>query len=119
MQMGQTAVCHLFNHHPESGDEPSERVHDHEQNQTAKISRPGRGLLKATGRGLALPLERVVVPASADEGSFEVVVGAESAEWPGASRWSVRPLSPAPGYEGALAHEPGPRRVELFHYPDV
>ena len=76
-------------------------------------------VLKATGRGLALPLERVVVPASADEGSFEVVVGAESAEWPGASRWSVRPLSPAPGYEGALAHEPGPRRVELFHYPDV
>lgn len=55
--------------------------------------------LKATGEGLAVPPERVVVGRPAPGGHSAVRVDG------GEPRWWVRPVRPAPGYVGAVAAE--------------
>jgi 4'-phosphopantetheinyl transferase len=57
--------------------------------------------LKACGAGLAIPLDRVVVPV--DPARDPVDVHVRAYDLVPATRWSVYTLRPAPGYVGALA----------------
>lgn len=67
--------------------------------------------LKATGEGLAFPLDRVDV----DPETPGKPAGFRVAGRPGeGSRWTLQDLEPAAGYLGALAYEGAPRKVELF-----
>lgn len=61
--------------------------------------------LKACGAGLAIPLDRVVVPV--DPARDPVDVHVRAYDLVPATRWSVYTLRPAPGYVGALAIEGG------------
>ncbi len=69
-------------------------------------------LMKAIGTGLSLGLEQVVVSLEAGpEPKVYSIQGSTAA----AGRWRLEDLQPARGYVAALAHPPGPRRVECFH----
>jgi 4'-phosphopantetheinyl transferase len=71
-------------------------------------------LIKADGRGVSLPLERIDV--SAPEGRVAVVNEA-TGEWRRCPRWTLRTLTPFPGYVAALAAEGQDWRLALWHWP--
>ena len=71
-------------------------------------------LIKADGRGVSLPLERIDV--SAPEGRVAVLNEA-TGEWRTCSRWELRTLEPVPGYVAALAVEGQDWRIALWHWP--
>ena len=58
--------------------------------------------IKADGRGVSLPLERIDV--SAPEGQVAVLDEA-TGEWRTCTRWELRTLAAGPGYVAALAAE--------------
>jgi len=70
--------------------------------------------IKADGRGVSLPLERIDV--SAPEGRVAVLNEA-TGEWRTCSRWELRTLAPVPGYMAALAAEGRDWRLALWHWP--
>jgi 4'-phosphopantetheinyl transferase len=70
--------------------------------------------IKADGRGVSLPLERIDV--SAPEGRVAVLNEA-TGEWRTCSRWELRTLEPVPGYVAALAVEGQDWRIALWHWP--
>jgi 4'-phosphopantetheinyl transferase len=69
--------------------------------------------IKADGRGVSLPLERIDV--SAPEGRVAVLDEA-TGEWRTCPRWELRTLAPAPGYVAALAAESQDRRLALWQW---
>jgi 4'-phosphopantetheinyl transferase len=69
--------------------------------------------IKADGRGVSLPLERIDV--SAPEGRVAVLNEA-TGEWRTSSRWELRTLALVPGYVAALAAEGQDRRLALWHW---
>jgi len=70
--------------------------------------------IKADGRGVSLPLERIDV--SAPEGRVAVLNEA-TGEWRTCSRWELRTLALVPGYVAALATEGQDWRLALWHWP--
>jgi len=70
--------------------------------------------IKADGRGVSLPLERIDV--SAPEGRVAVLNEA-TGEWRTCPRWELRTLAPVPGYVAALAAEGQDWRLALWHWP--
>ena len=70
--------------------------------------------IKADGRGVSLPLERIDV--SAPERRVAVLNEA-TGEWRTCSRWELRTLAPVPGYVAALAAEGQDWRLALWHWP--
>jgi 4'-phosphopantetheinyl transferase len=70
--------------------------------------------IKADGRGVSLPLQRIDV--SAPEGRVAVLNEA-TGEWRTCSRWKLRTLAPIPGYVAALAAEGQDWRLALWHWP--
>ncbi len=71
--------------------------------------------IKAWGEGLSLPLDQFDV--SLDPGEPGIVVGA-SHDPSEASRWSLRELTPAPGYAAAVAVEGHDWRLTCWQWPD-
>ena len=69
--------------------------------------------IKADGRGVSLPLERIDV--SAPEGRVAVLDQA-SGEWRTCPRWELRTLAPVPGYVAALAAENQDWRLALWQW---
>jgi 4'-phosphopantetheinyl transferase len=69
--------------------------------------------IKADGRGVSLPLERIDV--SAPQGRVAVLNEA-TGEWRTCSRWELRTLAPVPGYVAALAAEGQDWRLALWHW---
>ena len=70
--------------------------------------------IKAEGRGVSLPLERIDV--SAPEGGLAVLDQA-TGEWRKCPRWELRTLAPVPGYVAALAVEgQGGWRLALWRW---
>ena len=69
--------------------------------------------IKADGRGVSLPLERIDV--SAPEGRVAVLDEA-TGEWRRCPRWKLRPLAPLPGYVCALAAEGQDWRLALWQW---
>jgi 4'-phosphopantetheinyl transferase len=69
--------------------------------------------IKADGRGVSLPLERIDV--SAPEGRVAVLNEA-TGEWRTCSRWELRTLALVPGYVAALAAEGQDWRLALWHW---
>jgi len=61
--------------------------------------------IKATGRGLSMPLDEFAVSLAPDEPAALLQTGPDAGE---ASRWCLWSLAPCPGYVGALA-APGDR----------
>jgi 4'-phosphopantetheinyl transferase len=61
--------------------------------------------LKASGEGLAIPLDGFSVPLTADSVESPVDLYVASNDIGPAKRWSLYTLQPAPGYIGALAIE--------------
>jgi 4'-phosphopantetheinyl transferase len=70
-------------------------------------------LIKADGRGVSLPLERIDV--SVPEGRVAVVNEA-TGEWRRCPRWKLRTLTPVPGYAAALAAEGQDWRLALWRW---
>jgi 4'-phosphopantetheinyl transferase len=70
--------------------------------------------IKADGRGVSLPLERIDV--SAPEGRVAVLNEA-TGEWQACPRWKLRTLAPVPGYVAALAAEGQDWRLALWYWP--
>jgi 4'-phosphopantetheinyl transferase len=70
--------------------------------------------IKANGRGVSLPLERIDV--SAPEGRV-AVLDQPTGEWRTCPRWELRTLAPVPGYAAALAAEGQDWRLALWHWP--
>ena len=69
--------------------------------------------IKADGRGVSLPLERIDV--SAPEGRVAVLDEA-TGEWRTCPRWELRTLAAAPGYVAALAAEGQDWRLALWQW---
>jgi 4'-phosphopantetheinyl transferase len=69
--------------------------------------------IKADGRGVSLPLERIDV--SAPEGRVAVLDEA-TGEWRTCPRWELRTLTPVPGYVAALAVEGQDWRLALWQW---
>jgi 4'-phosphopantetheinyl transferase len=69
--------------------------------------------IKADGRGVSLPLERIDV--SSPEGRVAVLNEA-TGEWRRCPRWKLRTLAPVPGYVAALAAEGQDWRLALWHW---
>jgi 4'-phosphopantetheinyl transferase len=69
--------------------------------------------IKADGRGVSLPLERIDV--SAPEGRVAVLSEA-SGEWRTCPRWEPRTLATVPGYVAALAAEGQDWRLALWQW---
>jgi 4'-phosphopantetheinyl transferase len=69
--------------------------------------------IKADGRGVSLPLERIDV--SAPEGRVAVLDEA-TGEWRTCPRWELRTLAPDPGYVAALAAESQDWRLALWQW---
>jgi 4'-phosphopantetheinyl transferase len=69
--------------------------------------------IKADGRGVSLPLERIDV--SAPEGRVAVLNEA-TGEWRTCPRWKLRTLTPVPGYVAALAAEGQDWRLALWQW---
>ena len=69
--------------------------------------------IKADGRGVSLPLERIDV--SAPEGRIAVLEEA-TGEWRTCPRWELRTLAPVPGYVAALAAEGQGWRLALWQW---
>jgi 4'-phosphopantetheinyl transferase len=69
--------------------------------------------IKADGRGVSLPLERIDV--SAPEGRLAVLDQA-TGEWRKCPRWELRTLAPVPGYVAALATEGQGWRLALLRW---
>ena len=69
--------------------------------------------IKADGRGVSLPLERIDV--SAPEGRLAVLDQA-TGEWRKCPRWELRTLAPVPGYVAALAAEGQGWRLALWRW---
>jgi 4'-phosphopantetheinyl transferase len=69
--------------------------------------------IKADGRGVSLPLERIDV--SASEGRV-VVLDQATGEWRTCPRWELRTLAPVPGYVAALAAEGQGWRLALWQW---
>jgi 4'-phosphopantetheinyl transferase len=69
--------------------------------------------IKADGRGVSLPLERIDV--SVPEGRVAVLDEA-TGEWRTCSRWKLRTLAPLPGYVAALAAEGRDWRLALWQW---
>ena len=61
--------------------------------------------LKASGEGLAIPLDSFSVPLTTDPGETPADLYVTSNDIGPAKRWSLYTLKPAPGYIGALAIE--------------
>ena len=70
--------------------------------------------IKADGRGVSLPLERIDV--SAQEGRVAVLDRA-TGEWRTCPRWGLRTLAPVSGYVAALAAEGHDWRLALWRWP--
>lgn len=69
--------------------------------------------IKADGRGVSLPLERIDV--SASDGRLAVQDQA-TGEWRKCPRWELRTLAPVPGYVTALAAEGQDWRLALWRW---
>ncbi len=69
--------------------------------------------IKADGRGVSLPLERIDV--SAPEGRVAVLDQA-TGEWRTCPRWELRTLAPVSGYVAALAAEGQDWRLALWQW---
>ena len=69
--------------------------------------------IKADGRGVALPLQRIDV--SSPEGRVSVLKEA-TGEWRKCSRWELRTLASIPGYAAALAAEGRDWRLALWQW---
>jgi 4'-phosphopantetheinyl transferase len=69
--------------------------------------------IKASGEGLSLPLDQFKVGPILDESAPLLSVKGDPQE---ASRWSLRKLTPAPGYVAALAVEGQGWRLAQWHY---
>jgi 4'-phosphopantetheinyl transferase len=72
--------------------------------------------IKAEGRGVSLPLERIDV--SAPEGRV-AMLNETTGEWRRCPRWELRTLAPFPGYVTALAAEGQDWRLAFWHWPGV
>ena len=72
--------------------------------------------VKADGRGVSLPLERIDV--SAAEGRIAVLDQA-TGEWRKCPRWELRTLAPVPGYVAALAAEGQDWHLALWQWSRV
>lgn len=71
--------------------------------------------IKARGEGLSLPLDRFAVSATPGEPARLLSVEGAPQE---VSRWSLRELSCAPGYVGALAAEAGGWLLKCWRWSD-
>ncbi len=69
--------------------------------------------IKADGRGVSLPLERIDV--SSPEGRVAVLNKA-TGEWRTCSRWKLRTLAPVPGFVAAVAAEGHDWRLALWQW---
>jgi 4'-phosphopantetheinyl transferase len=69
--------------------------------------------IKARGEGLSLPLDRFQVVLILGEAAPLLSLDGDPQE---ASRWSLRKLTPAPGYVAALAVEGQGWRLAQWHY---
>jgi 4'-phosphopantetheinyl transferase len=69
--------------------------------------------IKADGRGVSLPLERIDV--SAPEGRVAVLEEA-TGEWRTCPRWELRTLAPVPGFVAAVAAEGQDWRLALWQW---
>jgi 4'-phosphopantetheinyl transferase len=69
--------------------------------------------IKADGRGVSLPLERIDV--SAPEGRV-AMLDEDTDEWRRCPRWKLRTLAPVPGYVAALAAEGQDWHLALWHW---
>lgn len=69
--------------------------------------------VKATGRGLTLPLNRFEIALTAGDAADLVEVAGE----PEPGRWTLLKLTPAPGYAGFLAVEGSCSRFKLWQWP--
>jgi 4'-phosphopantetheinyl transferase len=69
--------------------------------------------IKADGRGVSLPLERIDV--SSPEGRVAVLNEA-TGEWRTCPRWELRTLAPVPGYVAAVAAEGQDWRLALWQW---
>lgn len=69
--------------------------------------------IKADGRGVSLPLERIDV--SAPEG-LVAMLDETTGEWRTCPRWELRTLAPVPGYVAALAAEGQDWRLALWQW---
>jgi 4'-phosphopantetheinyl transferase len=72
--------------------------------------------IKADGRGVSLPLERIDV--SSPEGRVAALDEA-TGEWRTCPRWELRKLTPITGYAAALAAEGQDWRLALWHWSRV
>jgi 4'-phosphopantetheinyl transferase len=70
--------------------------------------------IKADGRGVSLPLERIDVSAS---GSRLAVLDQATGEWRTCRRWELRTLAPVPGFVAAVAAEGQDWRLALWQWP--
>jgi 4'-phosphopantetheinyl transferase len=70
--------------------------------------------IKADGRGVSLPLERIDV--SSPEGRVAVLNEA-TGEWRTCPRWELRTLAPVPGFVAAVAAEGRDWRLALWQWP--
>ncbi len=69
--------------------------------------------IKADGRGVSLPLERIDVSAP---GGRVAVLDQATGEWRTCPRWELRMLAPVPGYVAALAAEGQDWRLALWQW---
>jgi 4'-phosphopantetheinyl transferase len=72
--------------------------------------------LKAHGFGISYGLERVEVSHAADEPARVLSIDGDAAA---AARWSLRTLTPAPGYVGALACQAHDYRLFCWRLPEA
>lgn len=70
--------------------------------------------IKATGKGLSMPLEEFVVSLAPDEPAALLETRTDHRE---ASRWCLRSLAPHPGYVGALAVRGDGLALRCWHWP--
>jgi 4'-phosphopantetheinyl transferase len=70
--------------------------------------------IKAHGAGFSLPLDRFDVTLAADEPAALVRMDDNPRE---VERWSLRDVSPLPGYSAALAIEGHGWRLQCWHWP--
>lgn len=71
--------------------------------------------IKAIGNGLAQPLDKFDVSLAPGEPARLLSVEGDTEE---ASRWSLKALTPAPGYVAALAVEGHNWRLTYWHFPE-
>jgi 4'-phosphopantetheinyl transferase len=71
--------------------------------------------VKATGRGLSLPLDQVEVSLSPEEAVVRLAAASDEGR---SSRWSLRTLAAGPGYAAALCVEGDDGRLTCWQWPE-